>query len=43
MIGPGQQVMILGRNANKIKKALAETQKVRLVKKSGIYWLGWYV
>ena len=39
MIGPGQQVMILGRNANKIKKALAETQKVRLVKKSGIYWL----
>ena len=31
--------MILGRNANKIKKALAESEKVRLVKKRGIYWL----
>ena len=39
VIGPGQQCMILGRNANKIKKALVETEKIRLVKKRGVYWL----
>ena len=39
MIGPGQQCMILGKNANKIKKALVETEKIRLVKKRGVYWL----
>ena len=39
VIGPGQQCMILGKNANKIKKALVETEKIRLVKKRGVYWL----
>ena len=39
VIGPGQQCMILGRNANKIQKALVETEKIRLVKKRGVYWL----
>ena len=39
VVGPGQQCMILGRNANKIKKALVETEKIRLVKKRGVYWL----
>ena len=39
VIGPSQQCMILGKNANKIKKALVETEKISLVKKRGVYWL----
>lgn len=31
--------MILGRNANKIKKALVETAKINLIKKRGVYCL----
>ena len=30
---PGQQCMILGRNANKIKKALVETEKISWLRK----------
>ena len=39
VIGPSQQCMILGKNANKIKKALVETEKISLVKKRGVFWL----
>ena len=39
VIGPGQQCMTLGKNANKIKQAVVETEKIRLVKKRGVYWL----
>ena len=38
VVGPEQQCMILGRNADKIKKALVETAK-NLIKKRGVYWL----
>ena len=39
VIGPQQQCMILGKDANKLKKALAETAKINLIKKRGVYWL----
>ena len=39
VIGAEQQCMILGKNANKIKKALVGTEKIRLIKKRGVYWL----
>ena len=38
VVGPEQQCMMLGRNADKIKKALVETAK-NLIKKRGVYWL----
>jgi hypothetical protein len=39
VIGPQQQCMILEKDANKLKKALAESAKINLIKKRGVYWL----